>query len=483
MPASELVLLTGLTGLALVLRLVGLDQSLFGDELFLHAIIEDRSLGQALSSVHDTEKTPPFGFVLAWLSASLGDAPELARLPSVLASVATVPLVYLLGVRTTGRPAGLVAAAWFALSPFQIFYGTESRSYALVTALVVLSTLALLLALDERRTRWWVLYAAAAVGAVYTHYIAALVLGPQAVWALLAHRECWREQCIAGGAVLLAFLPWLPSFVVQADNSAGEARRIADLVPFTLTNLAELGPRALVGHPFVPFRDLPGWTALSCLGGLVAGTFLVFLGGVSVGRIQFKPRLAGRGSLLLLLTLAPFVILVAYSLRPETSFLLPRNLNVAVPYALLLIGWLLTFHGGRLGLALSLAALALVSVGSLKMLTSEYQRPDARDAARYIDAQAPAGAPVAEASPFAGPPARAVSLYLDRPHRVYSEELSGVWPQGARTGSPVFLSFPGVPALETLFVVPPEYADRYRLADEHRSPGIVPIVTRKFVPR
>jgi uncharacterized membrane protein len=64
------------------------------------------------------------GFVLSWVPARLSDTPELVRLPSLVSSVATVPLIYMLGVRTLGRSAAVVAAAWFALSPFEIFYGT-----------------------------------------------------------------------------------------------------------------------------------------------------------------------------------------------------------------------------------------------------------------------------------------------------------------------------------------------------------------------
>ena len=43
------------------------------------------------------------------------------RAPSFLAGVAAIPLVYLLGARTVGRAAALVAAAITALSPFMIF--------------------------------------------------------------------------------------------------------------------------------------------------------------------------------------------------------------------------------------------------------------------------------------------------------------------------------------------------------------------------
>ena len=57
---------------------------------------------------------------------------------------------------------------------------------------------------------------------------------------------------------------------------------------------------------------------------------------ISAGHRQnrFRPSLPSRGTLLLLLAVGPFLVLLAYSLRPEASFLLARNLSVSVPYAL-----------------------------------------------------------------------------------------------------------------------------------------------------
>ena len=159
------------------------------------------------------------GFLLSWVSAKAGGARELLRLPSFAASVATVPLIFLLALRTIGGNAGLVAAAWLALSPFQIFYGTETRSYALVTALVVLSTVALSAALDSRRKRWWGLYALAITAAVYSHYTAVLVLAPQAGWALWTHRDSWREQVLAGGVAACS-----PSLAALLCRPGGEQR-------------------------------------------------------------------------------------------------------------------------------------------------------------------------------------------------------------------------------------------------------------------
>ena len=70
-------------------------------------------------------------------------------MPALVAGVASIPLVYAVGVRTVGRGAGLLAAALTTLSPFMIFYSAEARGYGVLMALVLASTLALLIALDD----------------------------------------------------------------------------------------------------------------------------------------------------------------------------------------------------------------------------------------------------------------------------------------------------------------------------------------------
>ncbi len=457
-------------------------QSLFGDELFLWAIVGDRSLGDSLSVVHDTEKTPPLGFVLSWGAAQLSDAPEAVRLPSFVASVATVPLVYLIGRRTLGGRASLVAAAWFALSPFMIFYGTESRSYALVTAFVVLSTLALLLALEEGKKRWWAVYALAAAAAVYSHYIAVLALLPQAGWALWTQRQSAREQLLAGGVAVLLFLPWLPSFVVQARNSSDEARRISEMVPLTLSNVAEFSVKPLIGHPYVSLADIPGRMPTAVLAGLFVALLILKVRSRWGGGVIRQYSLRSRAGLVVLLAVAPFVGLLLYSLQPETSFLLSRNLSIAVPYALLLVGWALSSALPRgVAVTATVVALAALSVGTVKMLDDDYQRPDADDAARFIDSRAPASAPVIDT-----PGPHAIRTYLQPSRRVYTttEFRATDWAAAARSSSPVFFTFPRLGILAEGHRPPPPYGRRFRLVARHDSPGTpFPVGVLEYRPR
>ena len=52
----------------------------------------------------DAEISPPLYFMLAWASTKLGSAPELIRLPSLIAGVASIPLIYLVPERRPPAP-------------------------------------------------------------------------------------------------------------------------------------------------------------------------------------------------------------------------------------------------------------------------------------------------------------------------------------------------------------------------------------------
>ena len=462
----------GLVLVALALRLGPLGQSMFGDELFLYAIVHDRSAGDVLHAVQATEKTPPLGFLLSWAFDGGGHADVLVRVPSLVANLATVPLVYVLAKLTVGRAAGFVAAAWTTLSAFQIFYATESRGYALAELLVVLSTVILLVALERRALRWWLAYALVAAAAAYTHYIVVFVLVPQAAWALWTHRDQARRIVVASGLAVLAYLPWIPGFLEQARHSSKEAKFLDATAPTTLEHVSRIASKALAGHPFLSASQFPGRVPFALLLAAPAAAAVVLV----ARRTPFPPALRRPVTLLALLALTPLVGQILYSLRPDTSFLVARNLIISVPYALVLIGLVLTaVRPPALAIVLSAAALAGVAAGTVDVLRPKYQRADARDAAEYIDRTAPRDASVVNGQVLAttDPPSQAVIYYLRGPQRRYQTTgFAGAWATAARRRAPVLVASPNLPVLAAIFKPPRQYRSHYRLASEHTTPGL-----------
>jgi uncharacterized membrane protein len=94
-----------LTLVALAVRIPGLSQSLFGDELFTYDTAAVGSLHDLVHAVRTTEVSPPLYFFVVWLARRVGDAQLWLRLPSLLCGVALIPVVYAVGRRLVGSSA------------------------------------------------------------------------------------------------------------------------------------------------------------------------------------------------------------------------------------------------------------------------------------------------------------------------------------------------------------------------------------------
>ena len=170
-----------------------------------------------------------------------------------------------------------------------IYYSAEARGYGLMMALVLLSTLAVLLAIDSGRRRWWVAYALLTCAAVYTHYTALFVLAVQFLWILWAHPELRRTAIVASVAAAIGFAPWLPG--LRADLDSPTTQILASLSPFNFDTIEQSLQHWSIGFPYSQFSeltDVPGTFALVLLGlAVVAGIV-----GVAFNRAEVGQRLA-----------------------------------------------------------------------------------------------------------------------------------------------------------------------------------------------
>jgi 4-amino-4-deoxy-L-arabinose transferase-like glycosyltransferase len=434
------------TAVAFVLRLTGMHQVLFGDELFTYPIVTRASLWDALSAVHHTSVTPPFHYVLAWLAVQLGDPLVTIRLPSLILGTATVPVVYLLGARAAGRPAGLLAAALVAISPFAIFYGTEGRAYATLTFLAAVSTLALLRALDDGRGRWWALFAAASCLALYTHYTGVFLVLAQLAWAWWAHAERRRAVVASAAAIAVGFLPWFPFFLDQRENKGIEV--LASFADLTLGGVGRAFARFFPGHPFHPVADLPGRPEAFAVALVL---LLALAAAVAWQWRKGRPGLPARSdplTLIMIGTLATPVGVLLWSLGGD-SILLARTLSASLPAFAVLVGAGITRLPRPWAAIAAAVLLGAVAVGTVQTQTTDFRNSAFRDAAEYVNREGGSGDSVVQISLAAPgtPLANGFSLYLDRDIPLYGVggDEAAAWRRAA-DGGRVFFVYPQLEA-------------------------------------
>ena len=183
------------------------------------------SLRQLAHLLRHVDAVHGFYYLLIHGWIAVGSSPQVLRLPSVTAMIAAVAMIAILARRLTGS--GLVAVfagLIVAFTPAISYYAQTARSYALVFACVIGSTLALLQALATQASpsrkrgqvaRAWLLYGGLTVLGGYLNEMSLLVLAAHAITILPARygRSIllrWAAVA-AGSAVLVAPLAILSS--------------------------------------------------------------------------------------------------------------------------------------------------------------------------------------------------------------------------------------------------------------------------------
>jgi hypothetical protein len=202
----------------------------------------------------EKDASPPFYYLLTGLAVRLGNDELHVRLVSALASTALVWVTYRFARLFADRRTATIAAALMAISPFQIMYAQEARSYALVALWTVLSLyLFARAALLEERAVWIPLTIVTAAG-LWTQSIFVLGLGVQAAFVVLtpAGRRSLPRWLLAIGAAFLLYAPWIYFSAAHRDlgSSHWYVPRLHGHNLFQVIRAVLLGPLSLVTPPY-----------------------------------------------------------------------------------------------------------------------------------------------------------------------------------------------------------------------------------------
>ncbi len=275
--------LAGIVLLGLVLRLYRIDAQSFWYDEGTSVVLATRDLATIAQGAAADIHPPLYYFFLHYWEALFGQSEAAVRSLSVLMGCALVVLTWGIGKRLFGALAALTGALLVAISPVAVYYSQETRMYTQAAVFGAAAFLAMLAFLDawhpatttevittRRRYLSLILYTAAALAALYSHYFAFTVpLAANivvALWALRYRR--WRAVIAwAAAQVVVAalFLPWL-LYTLDAIR-----RWPAVSAPFTLSFLVSDSLRVFSlgrGTPWSPWAW--AFAAALAVGAIVA---------------------------------------------------------------------------------------------------------------------------------------------------------------------------------------------------------------------
>ncbi len=238
--SSTATIVLGLTILALLLRVPGLDAPLWYDEILSLVESVRPNLRHILTTYDDASHHPLFA-VLSHLSVStFGERPWVVRLPALLFGVASVPATYFLGTLVSGRREAILASLLLATSYHHIWFSQNARGYTALLFFTLLATWLLLKALKSGRAVWYAAYGVAAALGTYTHLTMLFVVIAQTgvcFWLTLRTPEdryrwaAWRLPVVglgvAGMVTLLLYAPMLRGLYAYAVEASHPSTHIA----------------------------------------------------------------------------------------------------------------------------------------------------------------------------------------------------------------------------------------------------------------
>jgi hypothetical protein len=329
-----------------VVRVFAARNDLWFDEVWTLQLLRERvhSFGDVFTNLKHSNNHHLCSLWM-WLVGQ-NASPLLYRLPSVLASIGTIVIAGLIGLRQS-RLEGCIAVILTSWSYLLIHFGTEARGYSPVIFFALLAWYALQQFEERRSWLWTVVFWSAVVLGFLAHLEFAICFASLvacALWQFVRYRSRWRQAVldlfalftVPVGLILVFYLVALRGFEV----ASGEPYRLWPL-------LIKTASYTLGG---------PG-------SGIAAGIIaLLAVAASSVSLIYLMGEADDRWIFYAVVIVAPLALIAIH--RPEQLYV--RYLMIGVAMSLLLFSSVgaATLRRGVAGLAIGLALLAVYVTGN-----------------------------------------------------------------------------------------------------------------------
>jgi 4-amino-4-deoxy-L-arabinose transferase-like glycosyltransferase len=344
-----------------VLRIINLNQSVWLDEATT-ALTTALTLRQFFSGFIVSDFHPPLYYLLIkfWVMI-FGSSEVSVRIPSLLFSVGSVYLTYLVAKKLFDEKAGLIAAILIAVNGLSVYYAQEARSYSMTTFLALLMVYFYL-------NKKWLLFGVALAAAGMTDYVVLFMLP---VFWIFAYKEkkLWYSHLF----LLTIYLIWSPVFVKQLTAGLG----VKDVLPGWWSLLGTLTFKNLL---LIPVKFITGRVGILDNAVITISFFVALL--IYLSLIQVKPRV----KILWAWISLPLIIGILISFKvPTLSYF--RYLFCLPGFLIMVSGSLSKFKSRNLAAILTL----LIIINSFYSLTylagRQYHRENWRDLVKFVESE------------------------------------------------------------------------------------------------
>lgn len=322
------------------------------------------------------DQHPPLYYVLLHYWMVFGRNMFVIRFLSAILGLAAIPLLYRFASSLFPLHVALGATFLLVISPVHIQYSQEARMYILLFLSTLASTLLVWRLVEVPSKRFWLGYLFTTLVALYTHYFALFILIFQNLFVLIVSLRQRRTELagkwlLAQGALLLGFLPWMPTLTLQVTQ-----HRPSWIPSPTLTSIRNTICYLTFGLQG-PSRSQVVLVAIT------VGTLLLATGFLAALR-EWREKGLFVASWFAIPPVTTVALSTRYPLYQDKQFL------IALAPLLLLLA--LSISRMRIPVqALSFLVLLSITLPSLHRYYFISQKQEWREVARYIDAHAQPG--------------------------------------------------------------------------------------------
>ncbi len=359
---SNKILLGVILTVALILRIINLNQSFWLDEA-AQVIESTRGFTDQFQLAADFH--PPLYHLILFFWMKFGTSEIWVRLLSVLFGLGSIFSIYKIGNFLGNKKIGLIASFFLAISPYHIWYSQEARPYMLFVFISLVSTYLLL-------QRNWLMYTVSISLSLYSLYFAPFLILGHLVYIIYFHKKELVNFIKSIIITFLVFIPWIPSFINQLQvGTGGFFSGWTDVVSFSpIKSIPLTFAKFILGHGSFDNKILYGSN--------VAPVILLFVFCcIRIGKIK-------KGKTLLIIFLIPLAgsVIISFFI----PILAPQRLLFLLPIFYLILAFGLEKSSKTIQVIGYILIISVSITGIIQYYFDPFsQREDWRSAVSYVE--------------------------------------------------------------------------------------------------